>query len=352
MSKNLMIPVIMCGGAGTRLWPVSRESMPKQFVSLIDACPTFQQTLARVRDASIFDRPIVITNSDFRFIVAQQMRESEIEGDIVLEPERRDSAMAVGVAAALAAERDPASTILVLAADHVVRDGEAYSRACRMASGAAADGHIVTFGVNPTFPSTQYGYIRPGPALNGGLVFAVDSFVEKPDAAAASRYIEARYLWNSGNFVFRADVMLNELIRFEPEIAYAAKAAVSGMTRDLDFQRLPVAAFSQAPKKSIDYAVMERTDRAVVVPIDCGWSDVGSWNAVWEESDHDADGNAGKGSVTFLSSRNSLAYSDDAILTAVVGLDNVVVVTTSDAVLVTPRDRADQVKELVERLKT
>ena len=348
MGSRLLIPVIMCGGAGTRLWPVSRESMPKQFVPLVEERSTFQQVLGRIGDATIFDRPIVITNSDFRFIVAEQMRECAIEGDIVLEPIRRDSAMAVGVAAVLAAARDPASTVIVLAADHVVRDPDAFARACREAMAAAADGRIVTFGIPPTFPATNYGYIRPGAKLDGGTAFAVDSFVEKPDAATAGRYIAERYLWNSGNFVFRADVMLGEIARFEPDIAKAAQAAVGGMTKDLDFLRLPAEAFAQAPKKSIDYAVMERTEHAAVVPVDCGWSDVGSWSAVWDELGHDADGNAATGSVVFLDSHNSLAHSDEAILTAVVGVDNLVVVATPDAVLVTSRDKAEQVKDLVE----
>src|SRR5580693_1999188 len=307
MGSRLLIPVIMCGGAGTRLWPVSRESMPKQFVPLVEARSTFQQVLGRIGDATMFDRPIVITHSDFRFIAAEQMRECGIEGDIVLEPIRGDSAMAVGVAAVLAAARDPASTAIVLAADHVIRDPEAFARACRDAMSAAANGRIVTFGIRPTFPATNYGYIRPGAKLDGGSAFAVDAFVEKPDAATAGRYIADRYLWNSGNFLFRADVMLGEIARFEPDIAAAAKAAVGGMTKDLDFLRLPAEAFGEAPKKSIDYAVMERTERAAVVPLDCGWSDV--------------------------------------------GVDNLVVVATPDAVLVTSRDKAEQVKELVERLK-
>jgi mannose-1-phosphate guanylyltransferase/mannose-6-phosphate isomerase len=351
MGSRLLIPVIMCGGAGTRLWPVSRESMPKQFVPLVEARSTFQQVLGRIGDATTFDRPIVITHSDFRFIAAEQMRECGIEGDIVLEPIRRDSAMAVGVAAELAAVRDPASTAIVLAADHVVRDPEAFVGACRDAMSAAANGRIVTFGIRPTFPATNYGYIRPGAKLDGGSAFAVDAFVEKPDAATAARYIADRYLWNSGNFLFRADVMLGEIARFEPDIAAAAKAAVGRMTKDLDFLRLPAEAFAQAPKKSIDYAVMERTERAAVVPLDCGWSDVGSWSAVWDALGHDADGNAATGSVVFLDSRNSLAHSDEATLIAVVGVDNLVVVATPDAVLVTSRDKAEQVKDLVERLK-
>jgi mannose-1-phosphate guanylyltransferase/mannose-6-phosphate isomerase len=351
MGGGLLIPVIMCGGAGTRLWPVSRESMPKQFVPLVEERSTFQQVLGRIRDATLFDRPIVITNSDFRFIVAEQMRECAIEGDIVLEPTRRDSAMAVGVAAVLAGARDPAAIVIVLAADHVVRDPDAFAGACREATAAAADGRIVTFGIKPTFPATNYGYIRPGAKLDGGSTFAVGRFVEKPDAATADRYIADRYLWNSGNFLFRADVMLGEIARFEPDIAAAAKAAVGGMTKDLDFLRLPAEAFGEAPKKSIDYAVMELTERAAVVPVDCGWSDVGSWSSVWDALSHDADGNAATGCAVFLDSRNSLAHSDEAILTALVGVDNLVVVATPDAVLVASRDKAEQVKDLVERLK-
>jgi len=351
MSGGRLIPVVMCGGAGTRLWPVSRESMPKQFVPLIDERSTFQQVLGRIADVELFERPIIITNSDFRFIVAEQLRECDIEADIVLEPMRRDSAMAVAVAAALAHERDPEAAVLILAADHVVRNVDAFKSACREAAIAAADGLIVTFGINPTFPATHYGYIRPGAKVNGGAALAVEAFVEKPDAATAGGYVAESYLWNSGNFAFRADIMLDEIARYEPEIAAAAKLAVEGMTRDLDFLRLPAEPFGRAPKKSIDYAVMERTERAAVVPVDLGWSDVGSWSAVWDVMSHDADGNASTGSVVFYESRNSLVRSDDAILTAVVALEDIIVVTTPDAVLVTSRDKAEQVKGLVEQLK-
>ena len=351
MSGGRLIPVVMCGGAGTRLWPVSRESMPKQFVPLVDERSTFQQVLGRIADVQLFDRPIIITNSDFRFIVAEQLRECDIEADIVLEPMRRDSAMAVAVAAALARERNPEAVVLILAADHVVRDVEAFKSACREAATAAAEGLIVTFGINPTFPATHYGYIRPGSKVNGGAALAVEAFVEKPDAETAGGYVAESYLWNSGNFAFRADIMLEEIARYEPDIAAAAKLAVEGMARDLDFLRLPAEPFARAPKKSIDYAVMERTDRAAVVPVDLGWSDVGSWSAVWDVMNHDADGNASTGSVVFYESRNSLVRSDDAILTAVVGLEDIIVVATPDAVLVTSRDKAEQVKGLVEQLK-
>ena len=351
MSAQLITPVIMCGGAGTRLWPISRESMPKQFVSLVGDHSTFQQVIARISDRETFGRPIIITNSDFRFIVAEQLRECGVEADIVLEPMRRDSALAVAVAAALAAERNPTDIVLVLAADHVLRDSESFVKACREAATVAAEGRIVTFGINAATPATSYGYIRPGAKLNGGTARSVEAFVEKPDAQTAGRYVAEHYLWNSGNFAFRADVMLAEITRLEPEIAAAAKSSVDGLARDLDFLRLPVEPFRRAPKKSIDYAVMERTTLAAVLPIDCGWSDVGSWSAVWDILDHDADGNASAGTVVFHNSRNSLARSDDTILTAVVGVENVVVIATPDAVLVTSREQAEQVKGLVEKLK-
>lgn len=346
-----IIPVIMCGGAGTRLWPISRESMPKQFVPLVGDRSTFQQVTDRVRDSEIFDRPIIVTSSDFRFIVAEQLREMGIQADIVLEPMRRDSAMAVAVAAELARRREAKASVLVLAADHVVRNLDVFRTACKDAAAAAAEGFIVTFGINPTFPATSYGYVRPGRKLNGGAALAIEAFVEKPDAQTAGTYIDQHYLWNSGNFAFSAEVMLHEIEKFEPEIAGAARSSVQGIECDLDFFRLPAEPFSRAPRKSIDYAVMERTDRAAVVPVDLGWSDVGSWDAVWDVLDHDSDGNTSVGPVVFQDSRNSLARSDERILTTVVGLDDVVVVTTADAVLVASRHKAEQVKSLVELLK-
>jgi mannose-1-phosphate guanylyltransferase / mannose-6-phosphate isomerase len=346
-----IIPVIMCGGAGTRLWPVSRESMPKQFVPLVGPGSTFQQVLARVSDPELFSRPIVITNADFRFVVAEQLRECGIEADIVLEPMRRDSGPAVAVSAMLAAERDREALVLVLAADHVVRKPDEFRQACRHAAVAAAEGRIVTFGIEPTHPATNYGYIRPGAKLNGVAVRAVEAFVEKPDAATAANYLADRYLWNSGNFLFHAATMLSEIERFEPAMAEAAKAAVGGLTRDLDFLRLAAEPFARAPKKSIDYAVMERTKLAAVVPADLGWSDVGSWSTVWEVLDHDAAGNATEGPVVLLDSRNSLVRSEDSILTTVIGLEDVIVVSTADAVLVSARAQAEQVKVLVEQLK-
>jgi mannose-1-phosphate guanylyltransferase/mannose-6-phosphate isomerase len=346
-----IVPVIMCGGTGTRLWPVSRESMPKQFVPIVGSTSTFQQVLARVNDAELFARPIVITNADFRFVVAEQLRERGIEADIVLEPVRRDSGPAVAVSAVLAAERNRDALVLVLAADHVVRKPEEFREACQRAATAAADGRIVTFGIEPTHPATNYGYIRPGEKLNGRSVLAVEAFVEKPDAVTATNYVADRYLWNSGNFLFHAATMLGEIERFEPAMAEAAKAAVHGLTRDLDFLRLAAEPFARAPKKSIDYAVMERTKLAAVVPTDLGWSDIGSWSTVWHVLEHDSAGNATDGPVVMLDSRNNLVRSEESILTTVVGLDDMIVVSTTDAVLVSARAKAEEVKTLVEQLK-
>jgi mannose-1-phosphate guanylyltransferase / mannose-6-phosphate isomerase len=346
-----IVPVIMCGGAGTRLWPVSRESMPKQFVPLIGPETTFQQVLARVSDTDLFERPIIVTSADFRFVAAEQIRACGIDADIVLEPMRRDSGPAVAVSAILAMQRSRDALVLVLAADHVIRKPDNFREACRQAAAVAAEGRIVTFGIEPTSPATNYGYIRPGARLNGASVHAVDAFVEKPDATTAAGYVSARYLWNSGNFLFHAATMLGEIERFEPTMADAAKAAVDGLTRDLDFLRLAGDEFSRAPKKSIDYAVMERTQLAAVMPADLGWSDIGSWSTVWDLLERDHAGNATDGPVVMLDSRNSLVRAEEAMLTTVIGLDDVIVVATTDAVLVAARTKAEQVKSLVEELK-
>jgi mannose-1-phosphate guanylyltransferase/mannose-6-phosphate isomerase len=264
---------------------------------------------------------------------------------------RRDSGPAVAVAALLARQRDPEATVLILAADHIIRRPDQFAVASREAARAAAEGRIVTFGIQPSGPATSYGYIRPGVPLNGSAVRTVEAFVEKPDAPTAVRYVAERYLWNSGNFVFRAQVMLNEMTQYEPAMVEAARAAVTAMTQDLDFHRLPEEPFARAPKKSIDYAVMERTNVAAVVEADMGWSDIGSWDAVWDNLERDDNGNAVSGAAAVLDSHNSLVRSEDSLLTAVVGIDNAIVIATSDAVLVASRDKAERVKTLVEQLK-
>ena len=351
MTSSLITPVIICGGTGTRLWPLSRESQPKQFFPLAGGTSTFQQVLTRVADPDIFGRPIVVTNVEFRFTVADQAQRAGTSADIVLEPAGRDSGPAIAVAAELAGRRDRETLMLVLAADHIVRDTEEFRRACQEAMKPATAGYLVTFGVHPNAPATSYGYIKPGAKIGGSPAHIVEAFVEKPDQATATRYVAEGFLWNSGNFMFRADRMLDELSQFEPQMLAAAKQSVDELARDLDFLRLPEQAFLRAPKKSIDYAVMERTTHAAVLPVDFGWSDIGSWGALWKELDHDASGNTVDGPTALIDTKDSLVFSDETILTAVVGLSDVVVVATSDAVLVVPKSQSEKVKELVTTLK-
>jgi mannose-1-phosphate guanylyltransferase/mannose-6-phosphate isomerase len=344
-------PVIMCGGSGTRMWPESRESLPKQFIPLIGQRSTFQTIVSVVSDPAVFDPAVVITNYEYRFRVAEQLREIGAEATILLEPERRDSAAAVGAAAAWAAASDPKAVVAVLAADHVFEDGKQFVALCAKAYAAAAAGEIVTFGVTPDHPATGYGYIHPGgPLALDPAVRRIERFVEKPDETHARTFIEDGYLWNSGNFIFRADVMLEELQRFEPEIAAATAAAVSAAKKDLGFFVLDHESFARAPKTSIDYAVMERTDRAVVLTADVGWSDVGEWSAVWRLSPRDANGNSLRGRAVVIDSTNVLVRSEEQVV-AVIGLKDVVVVATGDAVLVADRSQTAKVKKLVDLLK-
>jgi mannose-1-phosphate guanylyltransferase / mannose-6-phosphate isomerase len=339
----------MCGGAGTRLWPASREGRPKQFLPLFGPESTFQDTIRRVSDPALFARPIVITNAQYRFLVAEQLAAIGVEADILLEPLRRDSGPAIAAGAAFAAKRDGDPLVVALAADHVVTDAAAFAKVCGLAAAAAAADRIVTFGVRPTRPATEYGYIRAGQAI-GPDVFAIEKFVEKPDAATAERYVKAGYLWNSGNFLFRAGLLLDEYRGYEPDSIAAVAAAVEKAGEDLGFVTLDQESFARATARSIDYAVMERTKRAAVMPVSYGWSDVGSWQAVWELSRRDAAGNAGHGAVEFVDSRDSYVAADKQLV-ALFGVDNLVVVTTDDAVLVAKRESGDGLRRLVQRLK-
>ncbi len=348
--ETKITPVIMVGGAGTRLWPISRETMPKQFIAIMDdGLSTFQGTVTRVTGPD-FTQPIIITSDDFRFVVAEQMRAIGVEGEIVLEPERRDSAAAVAVAALMVEARQTGSLCLVLAGDHVVDDDQAFVHDCKIAASQAAAGKIMTIGIVPTFPASGYGYIAAGNALASRDTFVVDRFVEKPDVDTAARYVSEGLLWNSGNFLFRSDVMIEEMERRCPDIIEAASAAVDGGKRDLDFLRLDAESFSRSPKISIDYAIMEKTDRAGVVRASFGWSDIGAWDSVYDVKKHDVAGNVIEGPVSTIGVTNSLVMSDGH-LTTVVGLDGVVVVTTPDAVLVASKDQASKVKDLVTQLR-
>jgi mannose-1-phosphate guanylyltransferase/mannose-6-phosphate isomerase len=349
MSKRI-IPLIMCGGAGTRLWPASREVRPKQFLPLFGVRSTFQDTILRVSEATLFERPIVITNTAYRFMVLEQLVEIGLEADVLLEPMRRDSGPAIAAGAAFAQTRDENAIVLALAADHVVGDTDAFVAACRQGLVAADAGRIVTFGVEPERAATEYGYISPGEPVSGA-VRSVAKFVEKPDPVKAAEYIKAGYLWNSGNFMFRASVLLDEYRNVDADSVQAVTDAVTNAGRDLGFVTLNAAAFGSAKAISIDYAVMEKTSRAAVVPVACGWSDVGSWHAVWELSGKDEQGNAAQGTAVFEDSRNCNVSTDKALV-ALEGVDDLVVVATQDAILVSRQKDANGLKRLVAKLKS
>ncbi|MEN1925700.1 mannose-1-phosphate guanylyltransferase/mannose-6-phosphate isomerase [Luteimonas qiangzhengi] len=347
--SNLQV-VLLSGGSGTRLWPLSREAYPKQFLALAGEATMLQETWQRVAPLAQ-SAPIVVANEDHRFLAAEQLRLVGVEGAaIVLEPVGRNTAPAIAAAAlqAVAGGEDP--LLLVLPSDHVVRDPAAFQAAVREAMPAAEAGALVTFGIVPEAAETGFGYIQADVGQTDTGVRDVLRFVEKPDAETAQGYLaEGGYYWNSGMFLFRASRYLEELEKFQPEMVAAVRKAFEGAARDGDFIRLDRDAFAASPADSIDYAVMEKTAEARVLPVDIGWNDVGSWSALWEVSKQDADGNAHHGDVIAIDSRNSYAYSRR--LVAMVGVDDLVVVETDDAVLVAHKDRVQQVKDVVARLK-
>jgi mannose-1-phosphate guanylyltransferase / mannose-6-phosphate isomerase len=352
MVEQRIVPVILSGGSGTRLWPVSRESFPKQLWPLISDRTLLQETAQRARGDG-FAAPIVVCNQEHRFLIAEQLRTVGIEdARIVLEPVGRNSAPAIAAAALLVAEEDPDAVLWMMAADASIANTAALHDSLRSAAAAARAGHVVTFGMRPTAAETGYGYIERGAGLDDAPgAYKVAQFVEKPGAAAAARLAaDGRHLWNSGMFVFTARTLLDELDAHAPDVTHAVRLAVAGRQSDLDFIRLGVEAFAAGPSISLDYAVAERTSRAAVVPADLGWSDVGSWGALWELGGKDADGNVAVGDVLLEAARNCYVRSD-GMLAAVVGLDDAVVVVTEDAVLAMHRDHAQDVKKVVDRLK-
>ena len=346
----MLVPVVLSGGVGSRLWPVSREMHPKQFLPLAGELSMLQDTLHRTGDLDAV-APVVVCNEEHRFMVAEQLRQVDLQASaLILEPEGRNTAPAVALAALQVVADDPDAVLLVLPADHVIQNVPAFASAVSEALPLAQQGRLMTFGVVPNAPETGYGYIKCGESLGGDL-FGLERFVEKPDLATAQSYVDSgNYLWNSGMFLLGAATYLDQLAIHAPQMLEQCKAAMAGSTRDMDFIRPETAAFLASASDSIDYAVMEKTDLGGVVALDCGWSDVGAWSALWEVAVRDEQGNASQGDVIAQDSIDCYFRSDSRLIAAV-GVKNLVVVETPDAVLVADRDKVQDVKAIVNRLK-
>ena len=345
----MLTPIVMAGGSGTRLWPLSRRMLPKQFLALSGSKPMLQETLVRLSGIALSD-PIVVCNEAHRFLVADQMLQlGEDNAAILLEPEGKNTAPAIAVAAIQALKQDEDALMLVLAADHVIENKQAFHQAIAQAEKLAIEGYLTTFGIVPTAPETGYGYIQRGDQQGEG--FRVSRFVEKPDEQTAQSYLQSGdYFWNSGMFLFKAKTYLSELEKYQPDIYQACWNAMEKGQQDLDFFRLDKESFSQCPSDSIDYAVMEKTDTAVVVPLDAGWNDIGSWSALWELNEKDEKNNAISGDVLSFESEDCLIHADHRLVTTV-GVDNLVVIETKDAVLVADKSQSQNVKNIVEQLR-
>lgn len=353
-----MIPVILSGGSGTRLWPLSRSSYPKQFLPITEEKTLFQMTLERISNLNQalanFQNPIIVTNENHRFIVAEQLRLQKTSAQILLEPIARNTAPAIAAAAELALSRGEDPVLLILAADHVIEQQEAFNQAVAVGLSAAESGKLVTFGIVPTAPETGYGYIKAQQKVEQSELksYPVAEFVEKPNRATAEQYVaDGSYLWNSGMFMFKASTYLQELEKFNPAIAQNAKNAIQSCKNDLDFIRLDKESFEQCPEDSIDYAVMEKTEHAVVVPLNANWNDVGAWNSVWEVSQKDENGNSLRGDVITQDTHNSLIHAETRLVSTL-GLENIVVIETADAVLVADQSKVQDIKKIVEKLKS
>ncbi len=345
-------PVILSGGAGSRLWPLSRKALPKQLLALAGPSTMIQETVLRTRGPG-FAAPLVISGQDHRFLIAEQLRAAGIEGArIILEPAGRNTAPAAAVAALKVMEDDPDGLLLLMPSDHIVGDVPAFHAAVAVAAKAAAGGALVTFGIKPASPETGYGYIKSAQALAGAPgAFAVERFVEKPDRPTAEGYLASgEYYWNSGMFLFSARAFLKEMERLEPGMLSCCQGAITHAHRDMDFIRLGEAAFLACPSQSIDYAIMEHAANAAVVPVEMGWNDVGSWQSLWDIAQRGPDGNALLGDIVTQGSRNSYIRSEGPLIAAV-GVENLVIVATKDAVLVSHRDAAQDVKKIVDQLE-
>ncbi len=343
-----LYPVILCGGSGTRLWPASRADRPKQFLPLISDQSSFQQTLLRLADLQAAEL-IIVTGLGHKAMVREQVAALGLRATILIEPEARDSAPAVAAATAYVQAKDPEGIVLMLAADHHVRDVPKFGAAARLGMTAAQAGYITTFGMRPDHPATGYGYIQLGKEISSGT-FEVAAFVEKPSAEVAGTYLARGYVWNSGNFAFLAKTLMDEFDAFDPATAKAARAAAKAARRDGDQVFLDAEAFGQTTKKSLDYAVMEKTTKAAVVPAAFGWSDLGAWDAIWDASVHDLDGNALMGDVQCLDAHNTLVRAN-GVFVGVVGVEDLAIIAEADAVLVCRRQDGQRVKLLVDALK-
>lgn len=349
MTLQKIIPVILSGGSGTRLWPLSRNAKPKQFLSFGGGPTLIQQTALRCQGEGFDPKPIFVAAEAHRFMVVEAAAEINIQADIVLEPMRRDSCAAIVAGALQAYARKKDALILVLAADHHIPDVAEFQKAVRSAAPAAADGWLVTFGIRPKSPHTGYGYILPGASTGAGPVVKVSRFVEKPNLKTADTYVTQGYLWNSGNFLFKASVFLDEARKLVPGIVQAVDASLRHAQPDLSFLRLMSDDFAKAPQISVDFAIMEKTDRAAVLPVDYAWSDIGSWEAVAKSGAADTSGNVVVGRGVAEASRNVMIHSEGK-LTTVLGLEDVVVVSTRDAILVAAKSATEKVKDLVAHL--
>ena len=354
MSKHqAIIPVILSGGSGTRLWPLSRKMYPKQFIPLRQQRSLFQDTIKRVMAlADGIQAPIVVCNEEHRFMAAEQLRlEAVLDAEIMLEPAGRNTAPAIALAAYCAQQRDPQAIMLVLPADHVMHDQAAFAQAIATAMRCAEQDFMVTFGVTPTRPETGYGYIQAGAAMFQEQAYRVAKFVEKPALEVAQEYLESGlYAWNSGMFMFKAASYIEQLQQHQPDIAQFTLAAYQAQHRDLDFIRIDPHPFKQCQSESIDYAVMEKTSQAMLVPLNCHWSDVGSWHALWESLELDDNNNASSGDVILQDCEGCMVHSSHRLVTAI-GLRDIVIAETSDALLITPRSEAQKVKSLTQTLQ-
>ena len=344
-----MIPIILSGGSGTRLWPLSRKMYPKQFLSLLHDETMLQKTLSRL-DGLDHSAPIIVCNNEHRFIVAEQARQIGLESlSIILEPFGRNTAPAIAVAALHALTQGEDPLLLVLSADHEITDEAAFCQSVKQAQKLAETGKLITFGIVPTQAATGYGYIRRGGAEGDG--FGVEEFVEKPDQTTAESYLASgEYYWNSGMFMFRAGAYLAELEKFNPDMVAHCRKASANMANDIGFLRLDNDAFAACESDSIDYALMEKTDLACVLPMDAGWSDIGSWSSLWEQGNKDDAGNSTHGDVMMTDTEGSFVHAESRLVTTV-GVRDLVIVETQDAVLVADKSQAQEVKQIVERLK-